>query len=344
MKKIVTWLLIFASVLGLTSCNMNKNPKTERVIGYFSTAFTVTDHSGLRNKKFAALVDEVREELAYYDKLFDSEKEQDGMVNIATLNANAGMGTLEVSGDMIDFLGYCKEMYYLTDGIINITAGRLISIWNEYQSRGGESNHTEDEIITIESGLAEAKNHMNIDDLVIDEESRRVQILDKEMVLDVSAIAKGYVLERVTEELRDEGYDKVVLDVEGSLTAIGEKGDGSAFEVGIRNPDTKAKDPYIYRLEIRNTACAGAEAYGKNYEISGKINYQFFDMETFEVADNFSSVTVVAPDAALATALSHALFVMNFDEGKALLETLDGIRAVWVYTDGKVVDSLNFDN
>jgi hypothetical protein len=35
---------------------------------------------------------------------------------------------------------------------------------------------------------------------------------------------------------------------------------------------------------------------------------------------------------------------MNFDEGRELLETLDDVRAVWVYADGKVVDSVDFDN
>ncbi len=338
-KRIIALLLLIVTVLGLGSCNINKKQKTEKLIGYFDTAFTVTDHSGLRNKKFAALVDEVKDELSYYDKLFDSEKEYDGMINIATLNANAGMGSLEVSKDMIDFLGYCKEMYYLTDGIVNIAAGSLLSLWKSYRIET-----IDDANASAAEALNEAKKHISIDDLVIDEETRRVEILDKEMSLDVSAIAGGYVLERVAEELRDEGYDRVVLDTDGCLKAIGEKKDGSAFEIGIRNPDTKADEAYIYNLEIKDSACVIASTYQPNYEFIDKKNYNFINMETLELADNFASVTVVAPDAALATALSHALFVMNFDEGKTLLQTLDGLRVVWVYNDGKIVDSLEFDN
>ena len=344
MKKIVSTLLILAVTLGLSACNFRKRPRSEILRGYFDTAIVVQDYAGLRMRDFADLAEDVREELAYYDKLLDSGKEYEDFVNIATLNAGAGKGAVKVDGEMIDFLGFAKEMYYLTEGRVNIAAGSVLSVWNKYREEAGKTSATDDNRTPDMSELEEARAHTDIEGLIIDEVNMTVELLDEQMSLDVSMLAKGYALQQVVDELREEGYDRVVLDAGINLNVIGEQEDGGAFRVGIRNPDTKSDETYLHYLDIKNTSCAMASALEKYYEVDSKKYHHLIDMESLAPAENFASVTVVVDDSGLASALSVAFFIMDFEEGRALLETLDGVRVVWVYPDGKVVDSADFDN
>lgn len=343
-KRIIAGLLLLSVALGLTSCNFRKKPRSETFYGYFDTVSTVYDYSGLGRGDFGDLVDEVKEELSYYNKLFDIYKEYEGVVNLATVNANAGGGAIKVDREMIDFLSYCKEMYYLTGGSVNIAAGSVLSIWHKHREDAGKTATTDDNKLPSMAELESAKNHTNIDNLVIDEENLTVELLDAEMSLDVGAIGKGYATERVAEELREDGYDQIVLDIGGNLKIIGEREDGGTWKTGIRNPDTTSSDPYIYYLDIKDTACVTSGGYERYYEVDGKKYHHLIDMDTLMPANHFASVTVIAFDSGLADALSSAMFIMSMDEGKALLETLDGVRVVWVEHNGNVVDSDDFDN
>ena len=54
-------------------------------------------------------------------------------------------------------------------------------------------------------------------------------------------------------------------------------------------------------------------------------------------ADYFSSITILVNHSGLADALSTALFSMSYEEGKALVEGLEGVEVVWIYKDGTIV-------
>ena len=59
--------------------------------------------------------------------------------------------------------------------------------------------------------------------------------------------------------------------------------------------------------------------------------------------ENFMSVSVIADDSGLGDAFSTALFLMDIDEGKKLVENTDGIEAIWVLPDGEIVYSSGFE-
>ncbi len=343
-KKIALLLLAVMAVTGLVSCGFMQRPRSEIFKDYLGARVTVTDYAGLKRREFAELVGEAKDELSYYHKLLDTEREYDGVVNFATINANAGKGPIKVEEDMLELLSFAKEMYYLTDGRVNIAAGSVLSVYDEFREMASTPSTSDDARTPDMTELREARGHTDIEKLIIDQEGETVELLDGKMRLDARWIAKGYALQKVAEELSDEEYDRVTLDAGSALGIIGKKTDGEAFRLGIRNPDTSASDPYIHYIDIENTSCAMASEYEDYFEVDGVKYHGLIDMESLMPANNFASVTVVAPDAALADALADAFFIMNFDAGRELLETLDDVRVIWVYVDGKVVDSVNFDN
>ena len=54
-------------------------------------------------------------------------------------------------------------------------------------------------------------------------------------------------------------------------------------------------------------------------------------------ADYFSSITILTKDSGLADALSTALFSMPYEEGRALIDSLEGVEAIWISKDGTIV-------
>ena len=104
-------------------------------------------------------------------------------------------------------------MYKLTGGKVNIALGPVLKIWHEYRENG--INNPESEKLPVQRELTDAAGHTDIDSIVIDTDNNTVFLKDKDMSLDVGAIAKGYAAECVARLLKENGYNDVLLSVGG---------------------------------------------------------------------------------------------------------------------------------
>lgn len=335
-------MLAAAILMSLVACDRGDKVQTKTFYGCFDTVSTVYDYSGMSEKEFSSLVDRVRSRLEYYDSVFDIYDSTDGMVTLCDVNSMAGKGDVTVSSDIIELLLYCKEMYYLTGGTVNVAAGALLSIWHDYREKA--NNGSSENALPTDEELALARKHIDIEGLLIDEQACTVELTDPEMSLDVGAIAKGYAVERVARELLADGYTSIVLDVGGNLRILGSKTNGTSWRTGIRNPDTVSDERYVYYVDIKDTSCVTSGGYERYFEVDGKRYHHLIDTSTAMPADNFASVTVICEDSALADALSSALFIMDYESGLSLLNSLNGVRAIWVENNGNVIDSLENAN
>ena len=300
---------------------------------YFDTQITLYDYSGGDALDFERRVDRVEEIFDYYHKLLDIYNEYDGINNIATLNRLAGKGAVKVSSELIDFLLFCKEMHTVSDSEVNVAMGAVLSIWHEH--RTAEGVKTPPDMNT----LLAAAEHCDIDDLVIDKEAGTVELIDPEMQLDVGAIAKGYAVERAAEYLSGDGAEGFVINAGGNLRAIGKKPDGSEWKSAVRNPDTTDyENRYVYTFFFSDGAAVTSGDYERFFTVDGVRYHHIIDKDTLMPSIHFSSVTVICPDSGMADALTTALFNMDYQSGKALIESLDDTRAVWVTRTGEVLE------
>ena len=206
--------------------------------------------------------------------------------------------------------------------------GSVLSLWHKYREEGTK--------LPSASELEAANEHTDISELIIDEKNSTVSFSDKEMLLDVGAIAKGYAAERCAEALKENGVSSYVIDLGGNLRAIGAKPDGSAWRTGIQNPDLYSDEPYAYYLNVADTSVVTSGDYQRFYVVDGEIYHHIINKDTLLPARYYSSVTVVTENSGLADALSTALFNMKKDEAIFLLDTLDGVSAIWIYPDGRI--------
>ena len=132
------------------------------------------------------------------------------------------------------------------------------------------------------------------------------------------------------------GVTSYVLDLGGNLRVVGTKPDGTSWHTGILNPDIYSDEPYIYYLDVSDTSVVTSGNYQRFYMVGDKTYHHIINKDTLFPAEYFASVTVITENSALADALSTALFNMSKDEGVRLLDTLDGVSVVWVYSDGRI--------
>ena len=89
-------------------------------------------------------------------------------------------------------------------------------------------------------------------------------------------------------------------------------------------------------LSLTDTSCVTSGTY-ERYFIVDRVKYHhIIDCETLMPANYFISVSIITKDSGLADALSTALFCMSYEEGKALIEKLENVDVLWIYSDGSL--------
>lgn len=326
-------VLLLIICFSITSCKKSET-NVKMLYGYFDTSTTVYDYSGGKEEDFSENCKEIEELLDYYHRLFDIYNEYSGMTNLATVNKSAAHEAVKVDRELIDFLKFSKEMYYTTDGAVNIAMGAVLSVWHDYREKAYKDPKSA-KLPPMEL-LVEKSRHCDIEKLVIDEENLTVRFLDPEMSLDVGAIAKGYSVERAAELIKSEKLSAYVLDVGGNLRVIGEKPNGDSWRTGVKNPDPTSDEPYAYYLDIKDTSVVTSGDYQRYYIVDGKKYHHIINGETLMPSEHFASVTIVCEDSGVADALSTALFNVSYEDGVRLAEKIGDVSVVWVMPDGTV--------
>lgn len=336
MKKILCVALIFLLMISVFGCKASakKNKYTDYSFDYFDTVTTIIGYE-TSEEDFKAVCEEIKEKLSVYHQLYTIYNKYDGINNLASLN-EVSSGTnkaTEVDKKIIDLLEFSKDMYYQTNGKVNIALGSVLSIWHRYRTNG--INNPENAELPKKSELLKAGEHTNIEDLIINSEKNTVLFKDKEMKLDVGAIAKGYAAERVAKWMKSENINGYILNIGGNVRAVGKKPDGTKWKIGVENPDTANEEkPYIEYLEIEDMSLVTSGSYQRYYIVDGKSYHHIIDNETLMPADNFLSVSVLCEDSGKADAFSTALFCTTYEEGKKLVESIKDLEAMWVLKDG----------
>lgn len=336
LKPPKTWIclcLIAGLLMGLAGCGPSgggSTPQSAVYFTYFDTVSNIYSYAGDSQADFEANCAEVSAVLQHYHRLFDIYHEYSGMVNLATINQNAGGEALEVGPELIAFLLYARRMYDVSGGKMNVMLGSVLRLWHD--CREAADRDPEGTRIPTEAELTQAAAHTDISALEIDAQRNTVRISDPAASLDVGALAKGYAAERAAEALEDAGVTGYVLDIGGNLRLVGTKPDGSGWTTGVKDP----QDPVTYaaKLVLSDTSCVTSGDYERYFTVDGVRYHHIIDPDTYMPATYFSSVTVIAPDSGLADALSTALFCMSYEEGLALVQEMDNVQVLWILADG----------
>jgi thiamine biosynthesis lipoprotein len=338
-KKLL--LIIISLLISISACSNESNSGYTKYsyefLGTFDTVIQIMGYAK-NTDEFEVMAEICKDRFIELNKLYDIYHDYDGINNVKSINDNAGIKPVEVQQEIIDLILFSKEWYNKTNRKCNIAMGSVLSIWHDYRDKGINSPEKA-EIPPLEM-LKEAMKFTDINKVIINDDNNSVYLEEKNMRLDVGAIAKGYATEIVANELINKGYTSFIISSGGNVRTVGEPMDRSRkkWGIGIQDPDGNPNDPNEPSLDIlyiNDQSLVTSGDYQRQYEVDGKMYHHLIDPDTLMPAEYFRSVSIVANDSGIADFMSTTIFLTPYEEGRRLLETL-GIDAVWVMKDGTV--------
>jgi thiamine biosynthesis lipoprotein len=235
------------------------------------------------------------------------------------------------SHDLLLVLSECCRLSALTGGAFDVTVQPL---WDLYARHffGGQVQITEGpEPRAVAAALA------LVDWSRIDVNSRQIALLRPGMGLTLNGIAQGYVTDRIITILRDSGFDRVLTDLGRSeIGVLGRHPDDRPWQVGLADP--RQPEKFALVLDLWQGALCTSGGYGTRFESTGKYHH-LFDTATGASAGHYIGVSVFAPSAMIADALSTALYVTPPRRGRELLASYPDVTALVTHPDGRRRDA-----
>ncbi len=331
--------LVMACCLLLTGCGTQQAPAQKQYTATFLSLFdTVTTVVGKADSEeaFQEKVQQLRDSLDRYHRLFDIYQEYEGINNLKTVNDSAGIAPVKVDKEIIDLLEDSKAYYTATGGAFNPAMGTVLRLWHDAREDG--LNDPANAYLPDAQGLKAAAMHMDPEDIILDREASTVFFADPDLKLDVGAIAKGWAVQRVCQQ----APEGLLISVGGNVCATGPKSaDGTPWAVGIQNPDGSSN--YLHILNVKKGCVVTSGSYQRAYGVDGTLYHHIIDPNTLYPSELWTSVTVVSEDSGLADVLSTSLFLLDREAGQALLDRY-GAQAMWVDTLGNQYYSPGFQD
>lgn len=262
-----------------------------------------------------------------YDAKFSKSNEES---EISQIN-NAKGKFVEVSDDTITLLK--KGIYYceLSHGIFDITIGSVSNLWDF---------HAEDPKVPSKKKIRSAKGHVNYRGILI--QDNKVKLTDSKAKLDIGAIAKGYIADRIRDYLEKNNVKHAIINLGGNVLTIGTKTDGSKYNIGIQRPFDESGQP-ITSIKVADKSVVTSGTYQRYFESDGTIYHHILDTSTgYPCENDLLSVTIITDSSLTADALSTVCFLLGYEEGIKLINLLDNVDAVFITNDGEIHYSENF--
>ena len=334
MKRLCALILTLSMLLcGCTGAGEEQKQYSATFLTVFDTVTTILGRDS-SEAAFTEKAQAVHDELLRYHQLFDIYNEYEGLNNLKTVNDHPGEA-VSVDKAIVDMLLDCKAYYELTGGRVNAAMGSVLRLWHEAREDG--LNDFANAYLPDGQALAQAADHADWDDVLIDEEHLTVTIADPGLRLDVGAIAKGWSVQRAA-ETAPEG---LLISVGGNVCATGPKDStGTPWVVGVQDPD--GGDNYLHTLYLTKGSMVTSGDYQRAYMVDGELYHHIIDPDTLYPGKLWRAVTVVCPDSGLADALSTALFLLPIEEGQKLLDVCES-TAMWVDAEGNMYYSTGFE-
>lgn len=359
-KRVVSFVLSLAVCAGLLSgCGggaaSSSAPQDPELAGYerytvswfdvFDTVTTVIGYAE-SEEEWNRQMEALHADLVEYHQLYDIYYSYSGMTNLRDVNERAGQEPVTVDARIMGLLTEAKTMHETTGGKMNVAFGTVLKIWHDYRETAMD-DPSKAAVPSMEE-LEAAARHCDMNDLILDEEASTVYFADPELQLDVGSVGKGYAVEMVARAAEERGLKSALISVGGNLRAIGTKPDGSQWVGGVEDP-WNASDVYtgssssVAAVKMSDLSLVTSGDYQRYYLVDGVHYHHLIDPATLWPAAYFDGVSVLAPDSGVADCLTTGLFCMPLEEGQAIVESLDGVEALWCTTDGQIVKSSGWD-
>lgn len=244
---------------------------------------------------------------------------------ITAINNNTSM---ETDSMFTDVFNLSKIVSKETDGAFDITVAPLVNLWGF-----GFKNQDKFDESEIDSLL----KFVDINNVSMD--NGRITKKYPEIMLDCSAIAKGYGVDAVGKYLESQGIKNYMVEIGGEVRTRGANPKGNKWRIGINKPkDNEVTEGSEIQevLEVTQLSMATSGNYRNFYMKDGKKYAHTIDPRTGRpVQQNILSSTVLATECMTADAYATAFMVLGLDEAKKVLAKHPELMAFFICSNEK---------
>ncbi len=233
-------------------------------------------------------------------------------------------GYSTVSKELFEVIEIGKKYSELSGDAFCIAMEPLTSIWNFTDGV---------DMVPANAHIDTVLPFLNSEDILL-RAPNEVAFAYKGMGIDLGAIAKGYIADRIKEYLLSENVNSALIYLGGNVLCIGQK-EAGAFKIGIEKPFDTDGNP-VAVVSISDTSVVTSGTYERYFEKDGKRYHHILDNNTGYPIDNgLTAVTIITHSSTDADALSTTCFSLGLEKGMELLESLDYADGFFITDDGE---------
>ena len=244
------------------------------------------------------------------------------------VRVNQSNGAMQVSDDLASVVTRACELFEETDGYFDSTTGPLVELWRMCR---------EDKRIPTSHEIARTLTHVGGQYVSINEDNTVTR--KRDVQINLGAIGKGFALDEAGKLMRSRGAKNWLLHGgRSSILASGDHNQQGGWPVGIGNPVFTNERLGVVVLKDEAMGTSGSNI--QYFRHAGKRYGHILNPKTGWPADQVASVTVLAPTATEADALSTAFFAAGVEFARTWCDNRPEIGAILIPfpTAGKVIE------
>ncbi|MCG8452912.1 MAG: FAD:protein FMN transferase [Spirochaetales bacterium] len=315
--KNIRWIpkILLASVVLFYGCTASAPEPAEESQFLLDTVVSLRLYSGNET-----LLSPAFEKIVQYEKQLSRH-----ILDSPLTKLNSGQNQAILPESTAEVLNMALHYAQLTEGRFEPSIAPLVNLWDIHEAQ-----------VPSPESVVEALTVVDFRKIQFDEFSRSIT-LEPGMALDLGGIAKGWIADEVADFFAESGEQSILINLGGNILVRGGKPDGSSFRIGLQDPQN-SRGEYLGIFALKNGSVVSSGVYERYFIKDGIRYHHILDSRTgYPIQNGLASVTIISDRSADGDALSTSLFALGLDEGLQLALDLEGIEAVFVTEENRLV-------
>lgn len=314
--------VLTASALLLTGCSGAKSStQTDQDLTYTDMLFDTVIKIQILDPADESILDGLKKLCEKYDTMFSATNTDSELYKLNHANGQPFTVSSETANLIQEGIHYSE----LSGGAFDLTIEPVSALWDFKADKP-----------TVPSSDAIAQAVSHVDYTKVDIQDNTVTLEDPEAGIDLGAIAKGYIADQVKTYLKKQGVKHAIINLGGNVDVIGTKPDGSKYNIGIQKPFDESGEA-ITSVQLKDQTVVTSGIYERYFKKNGKLYHHILDPRTgYPCENNLYSVSIITDSSTKADALSTTCFLLGYEKGMELIQSMDGVEAIFITDDEKV--------
>ena len=314
--------VLTASALLLTGCSGAKSStQTDQDLTYTDMLFDTVIKIQILDPADESILDGLKKLCEKYDTMVSTTNTDSELYKLNHANGQPFTVSSETANLIQEGIHYSE----LSGGAFDLTIEPVSALWDFKADKP-----------TVPSSDAIAQAVSHVDYTKVDIQDNTVTLEDPEAGIDLGAIAKGYIADQVKTYLKKQGIKHAIINLGGNVDVIGTKPDGSKYNIGIQKPFDESGEA-ITSVQLKDQTVVTSGIYERYFKKNGKLYHHILDPRTgYPCENNLYSVSIITDSSTKADALSTTCFLLGYEKGMELIQSMDGVEAIFITDDEKV--------